>query len=306
MKLFLSFVFVLCCLVLGVWRAQAMSSTNYSITWDNVNMGGDELSQSTHFQLSDSLGQTDSGPSSGGSYSVNAGYRSGTPLSTLAFAVYGQSTTTVAAYTTFATSTSKYVVVASAAGFAPGDYVAVAENQGYNARVVVGRVIGIAGDILTVDSWSDENSIQAYNPAGGDDFVYRLSESEKIRFGTLTVGAENLSLLGGSVFSSATSGYTVYVHSDGDLRNVTDTIPAVADGSVSSNADEYGVEAIGLRAISPGTDVALTTTQQPMFTRTSHELTPERFAMLYKVGVTSATPAGDYGQIVYYTITANY
>ena len=56
-------------------RAQVMSSTNYRIESDSVNIGGTEDSSSASYQIRDTLGEIATGPSTSSSYNLYAGYR---------------------------------------------------------------------------------------------------------------------------------------------------------------------------------------------------------------------------------------
>jgi len=55
--------------------AQVMSSTNYRIESDSVNIGGTEDASSANYQVRDTLGEIATGPSTSSSYNLYAGYR---------------------------------------------------------------------------------------------------------------------------------------------------------------------------------------------------------------------------------------
>lgn len=59
----------------------AMSSSNYQISWDSINSGGEDRSTSTNYRLQDTIGETGTGFSTGVTYEIAAGYRIGTPVS---------------------------------------------------------------------------------------------------------------------------------------------------------------------------------------------------------------------------------
>jgi hypothetical protein len=307
MKFFFALSLALCCLVLGMWHVQAMTSTNYSIPWDTVNSGGNELGASTNYQLDDTMGQPISGLSAGINYALHAGYRAGMEVDTsLSFLVGGQASSPVSAYSLFSNIGPEHVEVDSDVGFSIGDYIAVVENQGYDSLVAMGQVIGIAANILTIDSWEGDAALMSPIAAGGDDFVYKLS-SDGVPFGTITAGSEHTAVVGGAVFSSASSGHTVYVQADGALRTGGGAIISdVSDGVVSSDAEEYGAESIGARAVSAGTDLAVTTTQRAISENNVATSEEDRFLLLFKLGATPSTLPGTYGQTVYFTLTSNF
>lgn len=288
---------------------QAMSSLNYQIPWDSVSTGGNELATSTSFELYDTIGQTVSGAATSTSYEIQAGYReSATSTDSISFVAYGQAATPVTRYGSFMNMHPKYVGVSSTVGFSPGDYIAAVQDVGYDGLAAIGRVNSLSGDAIVVDDWQGEDGVMSAFSDGNNDNVYRLS-SGSIPFGTVTVGAQQIALAGGSVYSSATSGHTVYVQADGGLSLVGGggSVTDVADGAVSSNAEEYGAEAIGPHAVDAGVDIAVTTTQRAIVSSAVAAVNnPDRFLLLFKLGVTSSTTAGTYAQNVYFTLTSNF
>lgn len=309
MRLFFVLSLALFFCVFGVWHVQAMGSVNYQIPWDSLNTGGDESSTSTNFRLHDTIGQAASGSASSTNYQLESGYRASSDLFRLSFTVGGQSPSFASRYVQFDNTHPDYVVVSSTVGLVNGDYIAVVQNVGYGALVATGRVVGIVGDIVSVDYWQgDVKMMDAYS-SGNDDYIYKL-DSMTIPLGSIVAGTGNVGLAGGSVISSASSGHTVYVQADGDLTllgNGSETISPVMDGLVSSDAEEYGAEAIGSYAVSPGIDLTVTSTQRAIISSTVPATTmAERFLLLFKLGVTPSTALGDYHQTVYFTLTSNF
>lgn len=302
----LSVALFLC--VFGAWRVQAMGSVNYQIPWDSLNTGGDESSTSTNFRLYDTVGQTAAGSANSTNYQLESGYRASSDLFRLAFTVGGQSSSFVTRYVRFDNVDPDYVVVSSTVGLATGDYIAAVQDVGYAALVATARVVGVAGDIVTVDYWQGDAAMMDGFSSGSDDYVYKL-DSMTIPLGSVTAGTGSAGLAGGSVISSAVNGYTVYVQADGDLTLLSSggqTIAPVVDGTVSSDAEEYGAEAIGPYAMSPGIDLGVTSTQRAIVSSTIPATTGDRFLLLFKLGVTPSTAVGDYRQTVYFTLTSNF
>lgn len=56
-------------------HAAVMSSTNYKIESDSINVGGTENSASTNYRVSDTMGEAGTGQGGSASYNVYAGYR---------------------------------------------------------------------------------------------------------------------------------------------------------------------------------------------------------------------------------------
>lgn len=308
MKLLIVLSSAVCCVVLGICPVWAMTSTHYTIPWDSVSSGGNEMGTSTNFLLYDTVGQPASGSSTSTHFSIEAGYRSGTAPFALALDMAGQRLTPAPRYSTFANGGSNYVAVSSDAGFSLGDYIVVVQDPGYTELTAIGRIVGISSNTLSVDRWDGDAGLMDASPSGDNDLVYLLN-ANSVPFGTIAAGSERVAVAGGSVFSSASSGHTVYVQANGNLTLVGGgtSIANVADGTVSSNAEEYGAEAIGPHALSSGTDVAVTSTQRAIVSTTVPAiLTPDRFILLFKLGVTAGTEPGDYTQTVYFTLTSNF
>ena len=196
--------------------------------------------------------------------------------------------------------------LASAAGFAVGDYIAVVENQGFGQLVAVGKISNIAGLVITVDQYAGDEGSMSASPTGGDDFVYRFSGAA-IALGTVSPTAQAAAAALASVQSSVVSGYTVYVQADRQLSNGTHNMSEVLDGAVSPGSEEYGASITGTAAVSPGIDIGVTTTQRAIQTNGAPSSSPaDRAAMIYKLSIVSATPAGVYSHNVAYTLTANF
>lgn len=81
MKPMITFLYILFCfslaslLMAGTVSAAVMSSTNYSIAADSINVGGTENSAGTNYKVSDTAGEHATGDSTGILYLLKAGYR---------------------------------------------------------------------------------------------------------------------------------------------------------------------------------------------------------------------------------------
>ncbi|MBP6944913.1 hypothetical protein KBB85_02730 [Patescibacteria group bacterium] len=298
--------FVLLLFVLLVQPLFGMSSVTYQINWDAVNVGGDDFASSLNYQLNDSLGGIADGTSTGALYGLQAGYRAAeSTTERLSFALGAQESATQVTYSAFSAGGST-VTVSSAGFMSVGDYVGVVENEGFSQLVAVGRVASIVSNVITVDGWSGDQVSMSGTPTGGNDFVYRLGGTA-LAFGTVTAGAQNVSLAAVSVDSTATSGYTVYIQGDGLLRSTGASITSVSDGTVSVGSEEYGMSVTGTRAFAAGIDAAVTSTQRVIGQSPAASATEgDRLGMTFKLSTVASTAAGSYGQIIYYTLTANY
>lgn len=295
---------ILYCLSGGLVRA--MTSTNFTINWDSINSGGTDNSSSTNFGLRDTLGEQATSFSSSTNFQISAGYRTGdADNTTLSFSIGTQENSTETAYSAFASSTANTVTVSSASGYSVGNLIGVIENKGLSQIVAIGRITSIAGTVLTVDRWDGSPSSLSASPSGGDDFVYRLG-GYAIDFGTMSSSVPKTSLTGTRISTSATNGYTVYVNSDGNLRYGSSSFIAnVSDGTVSSGSEEYGWRVFGSSATNTGSDVSFATTTTAI-QQSAGATNDERVGLVYKISITNATPAGNFSQSIFYTVTANF
>ncbi len=305
MKKFWSLTSVLYLFLIGT-NVFAMSSTNYWIPWDTVNSGGSDVGSSTNYSIRDSIGGTVVGTSTSANYHLSQGYRVPEEANTLSYIVkaIGSTTSTYSAFTNGAGGT---VTVGSASGFSAGDLIAVVENEGFGQLVAVGIISSIAGTTITVDQFEGDGGSMSASPSGGDDFVYLL-DVNSFNFGTVSASTEHTAVVGTSVLTNVSTGYSVYVQANQELQNASAQVMAeVTDGTVSTGSEEYGAEVTGATAFGAGTDLGVTTTQRVIQTSASASgTTSDKVAMIFKLAITGSTNAGDYTQTVYYTLTANY
>ncbi len=296
---------VLCLFLMGT-RVLAMSSTNYWIPWDNVNSGGSDIGTSTNFSIHDTIGGTAVGTGTSANYNLSSGYRVPEMANTLSYLVKTTNTAPTT-YSAFTDGVGGTVTVASTAGFSVGDLIAVVENRGFAQLVAIGRVSSTVGLTMTVDQFEGDGGVMSASPAGGDDFVYLL-DANSFDFGTVYNGVENTNVVGTSVLTNISSGYSVYLQANQELQNVSAQIMApVTDGTVTVGNEEYGAEVTGATAVGAGSDQSVSTTQRIIQTSGAQTGTiSDKVGMIFKLSVTSSTNPGAYSQTVYYTLTANY
>lgn len=283
-----------------------MTSTNYTIDFDSLNSGGDDISSSTNYQIRDTIGEQATGLSTSTMYSLQAGYRQSDETTNLSFDIGTQENGTQTTFSSF-DENGLTVAVASTASFTTSSFIGVVENEGLSQVVALGRIVAIAGTTITVDQWDGDPSGISATPGGGDDFVYRL-EGDAATLGALSVSTGKTSLTHTDVTTNATDGYTVYVSSDGKLRvNSSTFITDVVDGAVTIGSEEYGGLVTGAFATvtSTSADFALTTSTFAIQTATTTSL-DHRVGLIYKAAIGPGTSAGSYAQLVYYTVTANF
>ncbi len=283
-----------------------MTSTGYTIDFDSLNSGGDDISSSTNYQIRDTIGEQATGLSSSTSYTIQAGYRQSDAVQNLYFDIGTQQNSTQTPYTAFSSS-SLTVVVNSSVNFSTSSFIGVVENEGLSQVISLGKITAINGTTITVDQWDGNPAGMSSSPSGGDDYVYQL-EGSSAQLGTLTTATGKTSLTHTDVTTNAGDGYTVYVTSDGKLRVDSSTfISDVSDGSVTIGSEEYGARVFGDYSTVTSTlsDFALTTSTFAIQSSTSTSV-DQRVGLIYKASINSGTSAGSYAQLLYYTVTANF
>ncbi|MFH1620504.1 MAG: hypothetical protein ABIB04_00270 [Patescibacteria group bacterium] len=284
---------------------RAMTSTNYRVNWDSINSGGLDIATSTNYNLHDTIGEQATGYTTSSNYTLSAGYRTGDKDETyLTFRIGTQEPDSAVSYSVF-DNVGISVTVSSASGFSVGDIIGVVEDVGLSQLIAIGKITDITGTVITVDKWDGVPGSLSLNPGGGDDFVYRIN-GNSVAFGTLTNSIAKTSLTGTRVTSNAVNGYTVYVNTDDDLRYGTTNLQNVSDGAVTIGSEEYGWQTYGSSATSTGSDHAFTTLPQEIQYSTTTASIEERVGLVYKISISNSTPAGNYSQSVFYTLTANY
>ncbi len=300
-----SLAVVLCVFLFGT-NVLAMSSTNYWIPWDDVNQGGSDVGSSTNYSIRDTLGGTAVGTGTSANYQLSSGYRVPEEANTLSYLVKTSNTATTT-WTAFTNGVGGTVTVGSASGYAIDDLIAVVENYGFSQLVAVGRVTSVVGNVITVDRFQGDGAGMSAVPAGGDDYVYRLS-ANSFDFGVVSPGFAHTSVVGTSVLTNIATGYSVYLQANQELQNaLAQVMSPVTDGTVSIGTEEYGTEVTGATAFSAGVDLSVSTTQRVVQTSgAASGATSDKIATIFKLAITSNTNPGSYTQTVYYTLTANY
>ena len=284
----------------------AMSSTNYEIDWDSMNIGGEDTSSSTNYQIRDTLGEIGTGVSSSLNYEARAGYRQGIKeIPLMNFSLSTQDNSSQATYSAF-DNAGKQVTVSSTTGYAVNDYIAVIENKGGSQLVALGKISSIAALVITVDKWSGDNGSMNAVPTGGDDYVYELNGSAA-QLGTLLASTVKTAVTQIEVTTNTSSGYTCTITEDGNLRTIAGAVIGdVTDGTVTADNDEYGISTTGDDAAGIS-DFAITSGNTNVAVRATfgNEM---RTAVIYQAAISPATSAlaANYSHTVAYIATANF
>lgn len=219
-----------------------MTSSNYQILWDEFSSGGGQSTSGSYIQRG-SVGNGSGANSSSASYSVSPGFRGGVFDPTVAFLPYIEDRSTQVAATGFSPifggQPTPSVDVTTTAGFSVGDVVLVVQDEGSSQVTLMGAVLAIQSLppalILRSDYVGALPTIDATL-----DYVYRMTGTAAIDFGTLSTTAVATHTIGWQASADVTQGYATYLFSDGTLHSGADTIADVADGTVSVGSNEYG------------------------------------------------------------------
>ncbi len=302
-----------CVLLLGSsapFALAGMSSVNYQINWDSADAGGDQSAASSNYRIQDTIDGQVVGTSTSANYQLSAGYRLNDGSSdVISFSVLSQREAIKFVYSSVDFNT-KTVQTNGAGFFSIGDYVAIIENRGLSQKVAYGRVVlsGITSFVL--GSLSGQYASMSSHSTDGDDYVYAIRNQDgvsAVSFGHVSQdsGATSLGLT--FVTSTVPTGYTLYVQANQPLTNGTgDVIANVADGLVSLGSEEYGFNVTGTRAVTPDVDRPLTANPTAIQSSASAASSAETVLVTYRLSVTNQTKTGDYSQLLYYTLTANY
>lgn len=279
----------------------AMSSSSYLIRWDAMSQGGSDSTSSASYSIRDAVGESGGGNSSSSSYSIRAGYRQGVYDETLSFNTEAMDASSGVTSTGFS---SPILFVSSSASFAVDDLVVLITDRGGLEQYAFGRVSSIGSGTLLLDAIT---TLGSPAPDANNDFVYKLSGAAAA-IGTIPSASIGTTVVGWRVSTEAQNGYTVSVMTDGELRSGTTSIPAVADGAVSSGSAEYGGRSSDVTLASSTfdtQDTALSMSAQVVGTRTAAAFNSGDILVL-KAAYGSSTSPGTYSQALTIIAAANF
>lgn len=282
----------------------AMSSTNFFINWDSINIGGNDFSSSTNYYLHDTLGEIATGRSSSTNWWIYAGYRQPDEVTRyLQFEISAQYNPSKIAYSTF-DDTNKQVTVTSVDGYSVGDYITVIEDMGASQLVAIGKITNIAGNVLTVDKWDGDNAVMLAGPmVGGNDWVYRLA-GNSVDLGLLRTTTVNTAVSRVETHTNARNGYTVSITENHDLSYGPYAINDIVDGAVSAGSEEYGIETVGDNASGTG-DFLINSIGQSIQVSGS-EADHERLGIIFKAAIDGNTEGGGLSHTVSFYVTPHF
>lgn len=301
------FARTVCVVLLAIFPVAlfAMTSTNYGLEWDSINIGGTDDGASANYGLQDTVGEHATGLSDSESYQLSAGYRLGDDyIPSLSLVVKTQESQVRTSYTSFSEG-GLTVTVSDASSFAVGNYLSVVENEGLSEIVAFGKITDITGNVVTVDAWQGDIASMSASPSGSDDYVYRL-EGRNAAFGMILPGEGKASFTAVDVVTNAQQGYTVSIQGLNGLHSSSSTIRDVSDGSVTLGQEEYGTRSVGSFASNSSTDLAIPTSTQRVIQTSDTPAENDRSGVIYKLSIDGSTPTGVYEDTVFYRLTSNF
>lgn len=224
-----------------------MTSSNYQILWDEFSSGGGQSTSDSYIQRG-SVGNGSGGSSTSSSFSLSPGFRGGVFDPAAAFIPYIEDRSTQVAATSFSATfleqPTPFAGVTTTSGFAVDDVVLVIQDEGGSQATLMGRVSSIQlsppGLVLRSDYVSSLEIGIFPTIDGTSDYVYRMSPTATINFGTLNTSSVATHTIGWMATADVTQGYAMYLFSDGLLHSGSDQIANVSDGAVSVDSNEYG------------------------------------------------------------------
>ena len=281
-----------------------MSSANYVIEWDEFSSGGGPSSSAT-YELRDSMGTQADGAASSESYVAGIGFRAGVYDPTVRYIPLVQDFSSQVGATSATSGPFNAVTVTTVSGFSVDDYILIVQDEGVDQVTAMGQVTSIVGTTLGIRS-NYAGDVPVIN--GVNDYVYVMSSSALVTFGTLSSTSVATRTIGWAATSDVEGGYSVYMFSNGDLLSGSHSIQGVSDGEVSVGVSEYGARSSDA-SLATSTfdtqDTAITTTPSLVASVESFPFLSLGFVTL-KAGVSSSQSGGSYGQTLHAVFVGEY
>lgn len=168
------------------------------------------------------------------------------------------------------------------------------------------QVLETVGDIGTGNSQSANYRLRAGYLANSQDATLIFSVSTtSLSLGTITPSGVRSAAHTMTVTTDLTRGYVIIAQADHTLQSGANTIPFVADGTVTAGSAEYGARFSGGLGSHPAGDIglpALTTVTSYNDNVGSGDTT----TATYKASASPATPPGTYSSTTTYIATATF
>lgn len=278
----------------------AMSSPNYRVDWDAVNVGGIDTGSSASYILRDEIGGF-AGTGSSNSFQLDAGYRPGIFDEIIAATYLVQNNASEVAATAVADTT---VTVTTALDFAANDYIILVQDAGATQVSAMGKVISTTAVTITVDVWTTNGVMPVIDGAG--DLVYKL-DGAAIGLGTLTPASVSTAVVGWEISADIGQGYGIYIFEDANPMSGLTSFTDVADGAVSAGNTEFGARSSDgtLSSTFDTQDTAITSVPQIVASRSDNAFESRDF-LTVKASVANDFTGGAYTGSFTFVLTGDY
>lgn len=162
----------------------------------------------------------------------------------------------------------------------------------------------------TFFNWSGNKGGEDYDSeSSGAQIMWNSDLSLTVSDNTMNLGVVNPLAVKSdnhtiTVTTNAAGGYTCYAVQDDNLKNGSDYIPGVGDGTVSAGSEEYGVSCTGTDC-QLSEDNALSDSPLAIASNAAR-VTNKITTVYYKVAISTATKALSYSQIVTITCAGDF
>ncbi len=171
-----------------------------------------------------------------------------------------------------------------------------------STNFILESTLGELSGVTTSTNFSSRSGFQAI---GAEPKITMALSTNTINLGTLDAGSVNTANLTVTVTTNASSGYTVKLSENENLRSAAgNDIDDVLDGSVTAGSEEYGIRTSGISGLSNSTDAAISGAVNIASKSTS--AVAEQTTVTFKAAISNATFSAGYSHTVTFTAVANF
>lgn len=171
-----------------------------------------------------------------------------------------------------------------------------------STNFILESTLGEFSGVTTSTNFSSRSGFQDIN---SESKMTMTLSANSIALGTLSSGSISSASLTVTVTTNATSGYTVRLTEDGNLRSLgANNIDDVSDGAVSAGHEEYGIGTSGTAGQFNSSDAGISGTL--ILASSSTTATAQATIVTFKASINSATFNGAYSHTVTFTTVANF
>ncbi len=170
-----------------------------------------------------------------------------------------------------------------------------------STNFVLESTLGEISGVTTSTNFSSRAGFQALSP---EPKITLTLSANSVNLGTLAVDTVSSASITVTVTTNASSGYSVRISEDGNLRNGSDDIDDVTDGSVTAGSEEYGIRTSGTAGQYNSSDTAISGTVT--IVSSSSAASAEETTVSFRASMQSTTVNASYSHTVAFTTVANF